>query len=167
MSGAVVVGLDGSPAAARALSWGWDLARTSGRRLRVVHTWRGDPAQVYVPVADLRLQEAAAERAEAEQWMSAAGLSTPAPREWGLEILEGAAGPTLVAVAAQEDDCIIVVGTHEHRGLGRVLHGSVSHYVLSHAHCPVVAVPAPEPQPMVTFVDPSAEPVELPDVPRF
>jgi hypothetical protein len=34
-----------------------------------------------------------------------------------------------------------VVGTREHTGWGRVLGGSVSHYCLSHAHCPVVAVP--------------------------
>jgi hypothetical protein len=34
------------------------------------------------------------------------------------------------------------VGTREDVGTGRLLFGSVSHYCLSHAHCPVVAVPA-------------------------
>ena len=36
-----------------------------------------------------------------------------------------------------------MVGTREHVGLGRLLTGSVSHYCLSHAGCPVVAVPSP------------------------
>jgi nucleotide-binding universal stress UspA family protein len=35
-----------------------------------------------------------------------------------------------------------VVGTGEHTGVRRLLEGSVSHYCLSHAACPVVAVPA-------------------------
>ena len=35
------------------------------------------------------------------------------------------------------------MGTREHAGLRRLLSGSVSHYCLSHAVCPVVAVPAP------------------------
>ena len=38
---------------------------------------------------------------------------------------------------------LLVVGTREHVGLGRLLTSSVSHYCLSHALCPVVAVPAP------------------------
>jgi hypothetical protein len=62
---------------------------------------------------------------------------------------------------------VLVVGTHEHLGLGRVLHGSVSHYVLSHAPCPVVAVPPPRPELVTVHADPSVQPVEMPDVPRF
>jgi nucleotide-binding universal stress UspA family protein len=36
----------------------------------------------------------------------------------------------------------LVVGTRDHVGLGRLFAGSISHYCLSHASCPVVAVPA-------------------------
>ena len=37
----------------------------------------------------------------------------------------------------------LVVGGKEHVGIGRLVHGSVSHYCLSHAQCSaVVAVPA-------------------------
>jgi nucleotide-binding universal stress UspA family protein len=35
----------------------------------------------------------------------------------------------------------LVVGTREHVGLERLVTGSVSHYRLSHAECPVAAVP--------------------------
>ena len=34
-----------------------------------------------------------------------------------------------------------MIGTQEHTGLGRLLVGSVSHYCLAHACCPLVAVP--------------------------
>jgi nucleotide-binding universal stress UspA family protein len=36
---------------------------------------------------------------------------------------------------------VLVVGTREHTGLRRAVAGSVSHYCLSHAGVPVVAVP--------------------------
>ena len=36
---------------------------------------------------------------------------------------------------------LLVVGTKEHSGLRRAVSGSVSHYCLSHAEVPVVAVP--------------------------
>ena len=37
---------------------------------------------------------------------------------------------------------LLVVGTKEHVGISRIVAGSISHYCLSHAQCPVVAVPA-------------------------
>jgi hypothetical protein len=36
----------------------------------------------------------------------------------------------------------LVLGNRDHVGIDRLLVGSVSHYCLSHASCPVVAVPA-------------------------
>ncbi len=166
MSATIVVGLDESDAAAQALVWAWDLARTTGRTLRVVHTWRPDAASAYVPVAEIRHEEEQAARKAAEQWTARLDRDDSSVT-WRLEVIEGAPGPTLVAAAAADDDCVLVVGTHEHRGLGRVLHGSISHYVLSHAACPVVAVPPPAPQLVTVHADPSELQIEVPDVPRF
>jgi hypothetical protein len=45
-------------------------------------------------------------------------------------------------VAESVGAALLVVGTQEHAGIGRLVSGSVSHYCLSHAQCPVVAVPA-------------------------
>lgn len=59
---------------------------------------------------------------------------------WLLEYTGGpAAGPVLVAES--EHALVLVVGTREHTGLDRIISGSVSHYCLSHATRPVVAVP--------------------------
>jgi nucleotide-binding universal stress UspA family protein len=166
MTGTVIVGLDRSRAASQAARWAWELARATGRPLRVVHTWHSDVAPVYVPVGDLDLDEERAARREAEDWLAAA-VADDATVSWRLEVVQGSPGPVLVRAAEDEDDCLIVVGTHEHQGLGRVRHGSVSHYVLSHADCPVVAVPPPPPELVTVHADPSVLPVELPDVPRF
>jgi hypothetical protein len=43
---------------------------------------------------------------------------------------------------------MLVVGTREHTGVRRLVGGSVSHYCLSHASCPVVAVPGPVAEPV-------------------
>ncbi len=165
MSGTVVVGLDGSQASAEALTWARDFARVTHRRTRVLHAWRDDATTVYAPVAELRHEQGRAARAAAESWLAAVQPDPSAP--WILELVEGSAGPQLLAAAAQEDDCVLVVGTHEHRGLGRVLHGSTSHFLLSHADCPVVAVPPPRPELVTVHADPSTLVTEVPDVPRF
>jgi nucleotide-binding universal stress UspA family protein len=58
---------------------------------------------------------------------------------WQLKFFSGEAGPILVAESIGA--ALLVVGTKEHVGIGRLISGSVSHYCLSHAKCPVVAVP--------------------------
>jgi len=60
---------------------------------------------------------------------------------WLMRSVDGSVGHELVKASAGAR--LLVVGTREHTGLGRVLEGSVSHYCLSRAVCPVVAVPAP------------------------
>ncbi|GAA1430519.1 hypothetical protein GCM10009616_15320 [Microlunatus lacustris] len=60
---------------------------------------------------------------------------------WSLRFLDGPVGHTIVDAAAEAQ--LLVVGTRGHRGLERLLVGSVSHYCLAHATCPVVSVPAP------------------------
>ena len=59
---------------------------------------------------------------------------------WLLQFAEGHPGKVLVEQSTSST--LLVVGTQEQAGLGRLLLGSVSHYALRHANCPVVAVPA-------------------------
>jgi len=60
--------------------------------------------------------------------------------DWSLEFTRGKSGKVLVE--RSRDSRLLVVGTGEHVGLGRIMLGSTSHYCLGHASCPVVAVPA-------------------------
>lgn len=165
MTASIVVGLNGSESAHAALRWALDFAASSGRTVRVVHVWRVESAEIYVPVTETRNDGEHAARTDASRWFQEATgrhlEDTPAT----LDVVEGAAaGPMLVSVARDAD--LLVIGTPEHRALGRLLHGSVSHYVLSHAACPVVAVPLPAPEPVSAFPDPTARQIGLPDVQR-
>src|SRR5699024_3044814 len=50
----------------------------------------------------------------------------------------GDAGPTICRVATAVDADVIVLGSHGHGWLQRVLLGSVSRHVTDHAPCPVL-----------------------------
>ncbi len=55
-------------------------------------------------------------------------------------VWEGDAGEGIVAAADSENADLIVVGSHGRSGVSRFLIGSVSDYVVRHAHCPVMVV---------------------------
>jgi nucleotide-binding universal stress UspA family protein len=139
----VVVGIDDSPASAAALRWAAEQSKTSGTPLRLVHTWQlSSAASAAVISGAAEYLEAAASdaRARATRWVLDTLGSDAAQVRWTLEVHEGGAGPVLVT--AVHGALMLVVGTHEHTGLRRAVSGSVSHYALSHADVPVVAIPA-------------------------
>jgi nucleotide-binding universal stress UspA family protein len=55
-------------------------------------------------------------------------------------VWEGDAGEAIVAAADAECADLIVVGSHGRSGVTRFLIGSVSDFVVRHAHCPVMVV---------------------------
>ena len=139
----IVVGIDESLTSAAALRWAVAHAKQSDARLRLVHAWQlsAIAAEAVAVGAGDYLEAAAADaRARATQWILATLGGGAAEVRWTLEVHEGGAGPVLVGAA--HGARLVVVGTHEHTGLRRAIAGSVSHYVLSHAEVPVVAVPA-------------------------
>jgi len=137
--GDIVVGIDDSPSSRAALDCAAKAARSSDDRLRAVHVLNaattspltnGFPAMAYV--AETAAPEIAKE--------TMAAMGTVAPElSWTLEFRDGATGHQLVQ--ASTGARMLVVGTREHVGLGRLINGSVSHYCLTHATCPVAAVP--------------------------
>ena len=58
-----------------------------------------------------------------------------------IKIEGGKPGETICKIAEKESADIIVVGTRGMGAVRRVVLGSVSDYVLHHAHCAVVIVP--------------------------
>jgi nucleotide-binding universal stress UspA family protein len=144
MRNEIVVGLDNSPSSKPALKWAAEQAKSTGAPLRAVHVldWPyglstiGFPAPVnYMDVRREEIEDSYREAIVAEFQ----GVS-PRP-DWILQFASGDAGHILVEQS--KDARLLVVGTREHAGLRRLWSGSVSHYSLSHAVCPVVAVPAP------------------------
>ena len=55
-------------------------------------------------------------------------------------VWDGDPGEAIVAAADSENADLIVVGSHGRSGVSRFLIGSVSDYVVRHAHCPVMVV---------------------------
>ena len=87
---------------------------------------------------------------EAEQHDAAAAIDeiiALLPESWRplvtKRIEAGDAGPMIVWVAEHEHSDVIVVGSHGHGVLKRLVMGSVSKHVTHHAPCPVLLVRAP------------------------
>lgn len=135
----IVVGLNGSAAAAKALHWAVDESLLRGAPLRIVHTWELVTGEAMVAARELRESSAAQAREQATRWVTSVLVTDELPGE--LDIVEGPPGPVLVA--RSQHAAMLVVGTQEHHGVRRLLAGSISHYCLSHATCPVVAIPGP------------------------
>ena len=147
MSGAIVVGVDGSEASGEALRWAVEEARLRSARLIAVHAWSfvppqpiGDPGMLAVPAGDLPGQLDAESDAARVTLDEAVGEVLGA--EPGIEVerklVEGDAGEALVAESAGAE--LVVVGSHGRSGFRAALLGSVSRYVVDHSSCPVVVV---------------------------
>ena len=136
----IVVGLNDSPSAAAALHWATEQSRMSGLPLRVVHAWQLKAIEVAAASAELWEAASADARARATRWVLDTLGGSAAEVRWTLDIVEGPPGPALVS--RSRGARLLVLGTREHTGLRRAVLGSVSHYCLSHADPPVVAVPA-------------------------
>ena len=143
MRSQIVVGLDDSPSSKAALQWAAEQAKSTGAALRAVHAL-GRPYGFAAPDIPLTVEPTELtpdEPPDARRTAITRMFEAVFPhRDWVLEFVRGSAGEVLVRRSREAQ--LLVVGTREHVGLGRLLAGSVSHYCLSHAACPVVAVPA-------------------------
>lgn len=137
----VVVGLDSGPSAREALRWAADHAWRRGLVLRAVHaiSWPYGALTVggeTLLVVDL--PPAAAERAYRHGITRLFDEVDRRP-DWLLQFARGDAGPVLVEQSRHSE--LLVIGCPGHVGLGRLVAGSVAHHCLTHASCPVAAVP--------------------------
>jgi nucleotide-binding universal stress UspA family protein len=144
MRNEIVVGLDDSPSSKAALSWAAEQAKSVGAVLRAVHVldwpYGLSSAGFTAPVNVKDLSRDELQNAYRQAITAVFDAISPRP-DWILRFATGDTGPVLVRES--KDVRLLVVGTGEHVGLGRLVSGSVSHFCLSHAVCPVVAVPAP------------------------
>lgn len=137
----VVVGVDGSEQARRALEWAMEEARAHGCRLEVVHATVDPRTIVPYTMEEMGLRFDASKAQEAGERL-VAGLFDDVGVPDGLEVdtvvEQGSAANVLVR--RSKDATLLVVGTRGQRSLSEVLLGSVSHLCVHHAHCPVVVV---------------------------
>jgi nucleotide-binding universal stress UspA family protein len=135
----IVVGVDGSEDARRALQWAIAEGRARGARVQALHAWHMPLVDAYAISATAydpnALEEAGRQtlaRALAE--VDATGL--PEPPEQVLA--EGSPAKALLECADDAD--LIVVGSRGAGGFDRLVLGSVSSQVAVHAAVPVVIV---------------------------
>ena len=135
--GRILLATDLSGASDAASLQAFDLARNLGAQLVVVSVI--DPATD--PVTGLRgtrIDRLRAARLEAAQALVARG------RHDGVRVTflvwEGDPGEAIVEAASSEQVDLIVVGSHGRGGVGRLLLGSVSDFVVRRAPCPVLVV---------------------------
>ncbi len=62
------------------------------------------------------------------------------PNKTSTQILEGVPGKRLVDFAKEHDSDLIIIGNRGYSGLKEMFLGSVSHYVVQRAHCPVFVI---------------------------
>jgi len=137
----IVVGVDGSEHASRALSWALDEARLRGSPVKVVLAWN-PPAPPGVPgFYASSFQDPAPYREGAEGLVETIAAEAARAAD-GVEIAHEAiqGSPAEALVRAAEDAELLVVGSRGHGGFSSLLLGSVSQQCVQHAHCPVVVV---------------------------
>ena len=137
----IVVGVDGSHGAKKALKFAIEEARVRGAALKAVAVWQ-TPAAVYGsgmmpvlvdPAEQRQIVQDALDRSLEEVGAAAAGVSvTPVVRE---------GQPVEVLVAEARNADLLVVGTRGRGGFKGLLLGSVSQQCAHHATCPVAIVP--------------------------
>jgi nucleotide-binding universal stress UspA family protein len=126
--GPIVVGLDGSAAAGRALEWTIDLAEAIGVTIVAVHATATGANNATVDAA----------RRDLEQWCAPIGRRGITHE---LRVESGDARTVVVQTADDVGASLLVVGT---RGLGAVqglLLGSVAGYVARYATSPIAVIP--------------------------
>ncbi|ABM62954.1 universal stress protein [Halorhodospira halophila] len=140
----IVVGMDGSTGAQRALNWAVNeaaLRRCPVRAIYVIDRRYLD-SDLGVLVAPAASELEAEARAILDRAVGAIG-EVPEGVDLRKEVVHaerhGIVG-TLLDQAGQDAE-LFVVGSRGHGGFAGLLLGSVSHQVLQHASCPVVVVP--------------------------
>lgn len=139
--GLIVVGVDASDHARRALEWAFAEAELRGAELELVHAY-ARPEPIYYPgimvtdlPSDVELQDAARE-------VVAEAVAKIVPRpDVPYSVTVQAGAPAEVLCGRGNDADLVVVGARGLGGFRGLLLGSVSHQVVTHSPVPVVIVP--------------------------
>lgn len=98
------------------------------------------PMDAHPTVIDPALEEEIEEEDRADSVAALGALNDVLDVKAEPEVEIGEPGPTICDVAARVGADVVVVGSHGHGWLQRVLIGSVSRHVLHHAPCPVLVM---------------------------
>ena len=133
----IVVGIDGTDAASRALHWAIQEAANRGGSVQAVTAWTWDGPDLAAAASPAEQRE----QAEGIVSRAVASVATPTGVTLATEAVEGR--PAEVLSAAAQDADLLVLGSHGHGHLHHAVLGSVGQACVRKATCPVVILPAP------------------------
>ncbi len=143
----VLLTTDGSDLATAAMVRGVELLGRGHRYLALavvspafVPAAAVSPMDSHPTVIDPALEEEIEAEDRAESATELAELNAVLEVEAEPLVETGEPGPTICEVAGRVGADVVVLGSHGHGWLQRVLLGSVSHHVLQHAPCPVLVM---------------------------
>ncbi|HTO28146.1 MAG TPA: universal stress protein [Devosia sp.] len=144
----IVVGIDGSELATKALRHALALAKTTGARLFIVTSTEPsvlvtagaefmavDTGAIVADLEAVKAKSAQATLASAEALVTADGLSASK-----IHVPSSVAADAILKTAEDQGADLIVMGSHGRRGLGRLLLGSQAAEVLARTTIPVLVV---------------------------
>jgi nucleotide-binding universal stress UspA family protein len=135
MSGAIVVGVDGSRASSDAVRWSLAEARRRGNSVLLVHAVDAADAQ-RAAATGTTVAECAADVAGAHRRYA---LQIAPDLRIRIQVTDGAAADVLAELSRRVG--LVVVGGGGPAGMSSSALGSVGPRLAAHAHCPVVVVP--------------------------
>ncbi|MDG6903084.1 MAG: universal stress protein [Nitrososphaerota archaeon] len=141
----VVVAYDGSKDADKAVAVACSIAAKYGSKVAILHVFRS-PSTVYapgpgMPIPDFGDLESAAEQVGKGVLTRGLAVASKAGVTAKGELIESpSAVEAIVTFASQERADLIILGTRGMTGFKKLVLGSVSTGVVSHAHCAVLVV---------------------------
>lgn len=126
----IVVGVDGSPGAKKALAWAVEEARVRNGTVEAVRAWTLGEFGTPDDLASFAMKSLEEDIAELTDTHPGVEIETCTDR--------GSAGKVLIEHARDAD--MLVVGSRGHGGFAGLLLGSVSQQVAAHSHIPAVVV---------------------------
>ena len=153
----IVVPLDGSPLAERALPVAFDIARRNGGAVHLVRAY--EPLAIVIPSMEGVLSPVHAEidleaRGRAKGYLD--GLAGKLGASWGVpatpHLVDGRPSTAITEVAESVNADLVVMTTHGHGGFAPDWLGSVADSVIRHSHRPVLTFPTNGPPSDAPFV---------------
>jgi len=150
----VLIGIDNSTFAEHAAEYGFDIAKTYGAKVGLVHivepvimpaTTNAD--MIGIPVMDVGMNDAELIKIQNE---ASETLIEKTIKKFahGLDVTHfnefGGKADGILSCAKEFNADLIVIGTHSRTGLDRLLMGSTAEHVVRHSPIPVLVVPFPK-----------------------
>lgn len=147
MSGTILVPLDGTELADRAVPWAMAFARSLGAEVELVRVVADSDAPLDGDEDPDRAAPTATLAEDASQHLSRIAERAPSAVRVAVHVAHGSVAETIVARAGERSASLIVMASHTRGELARALVGSISGAVIRQSGLPVLVIQPGLPEP--------------------